>query len=214
MHLYADANIGTLTSANPLLQMMVYAKMKQEEQMLQRPTISKDIVRFFIRNGADLKLALVRPGPYFYATALEMAISFHCIDVAKTLIKSGADHIFGGDGTNSTLSPLFVEYLYFGTHNFLKWLLKEYQSRGEVSTFISRVVDCGIFSGDAAEHELQQSGRNAAHAFLLSGHEETIGLLVGRCPDLLREGDVFMKTALHVAAEEGDMASVKILVPQ
>ena len=193
--------------------MMVYAKMKQEDPK-KGLEISDDVVKCFIKNKTDLNLALVRPGPYFYATALEMAITFHCLDMAETLIEAGADHIFGGDGTNSTLSPLFVEYLYFGTHNFLKWLLKYYESKKEVSTFISRVVDCGIFSGDAAEHEKQESGRNAAHAFLLSGHEQTIKFLVDRCHNLLGAGDVFMKTALHVAAEEGDSASVKILVPQ
>ena len=196
--------MGDKTSGTPLLQMMMYAKLKKKEKKL-----NVKVVRFFIESGANLGRVLTR-GIYNNSTALEMAISFQCIDIAKLLVKEGADPIYGGDGN---ISPIFLEYGLFGTNTFLQWLLRICQLRSEIPTFIDRFLCSNVLYREMMRHTITTVyGRNPAHTFLLSGNEEAITYLVEQKRDVLEECDLFQRTALHLAAENGDTDGVEILL--
>ena len=205
MYVYIiDVDMGNKTSGTPLLQTMMYAKLKDQEKEL-----NVKVVRFFIKNGANLGRVL-KCGNYDNSTALEMAISFQCIDIAKLLVKEGADPIYGGDGN---ISPIFLEYGQFGTNTFLQWLLQEYQNRSEIPTFIDRFLCSNVLYREKMRHTITTLlGRNPAHTLLLCGNEEAITYLVKKNRDVLGETDPFKRTALHLAAENGDTNSVEILL--
>ena len=198
--------MGNPSSGTPLLQMMKYAQIQRKQRLLDT-----DIVQFFIDNGAVLSRILTA-GTCDKCTALELSINLHRIDMAQMLIEAGVDPIHGGDGT---ISSVFLEYAQFGTNEFVKWLLAYYEERGEIPAFANRLVDDKVFSKPETRHIVTKIlGRNAAHTFLLSGHKEIIECLLRRESDLLKECDPFKKTALHIAAEKGDIDSVKILLDQ
>ena len=196
--------MGNKKSGTPLLQMMVYAKLQEKEKEL-----NANVIRFFIEKGANLGRVL-KCGKYRNSTALEIAISFQCIDIAKLLVQKRADPIYGGDGI---ISPIFLEYSQFGTNTFLQWLLQEYQDRREIPAFIDRFLDSSVLYREMMRHTIMTVlGRNPAHTLLLSRNEEAITYLVEKNQDVLKESDPFKRTALHLAAENGDTASVKILL--
>ena len=196
--------MGDTTSGTPLLQMMMYAKLKEKEKELDAGAVD-----FFIETKANLGRVLTC-GSYGNSTTLEMAISFQRIDIAMMLVKKGADPILCGDGS---ISPVFFEYGYLGTNMFIQCLLEEYQNRGEIPAFIDRFLDSKVLYREAMRHTVTTVfGRNPAHTFLLSGNKEAITYLVEKKRDILKECDLFERTALHVAAEEDDSTSVKILL--
>ena len=206
VHVYMliDVDMGDKKSGTPLLQMMVYAKLKEKEKELDVKAVA-----VFIESKANLGCVLTCGG-YNNTTALEMAISFQCIDIAKMLVKKGADPILCGDGI---ISPVFFEYGYLGTSVFIQWLLEEYQSQGEIPAFIDRFLSSNVLYREEMRHTITTVfGRNPAHTFLLSGNEEAITYLVEKNRDILKECDLFGRTALHLAARDGDVTSVKILL--
>ena len=208
-HIISDVDMGTPSSGTPLLQMFAYAHLKQMEQKLPSLPLDEDVVEHFIESGANLGRVL-RAGSYDKSTALELAISFQRFDIAKMLVTEGADPILCGDGV---ISPLFLEYTQFSSHKFVQWLLREHLKRPEIPAFIDRLVKSGVLFREDMQHTVTTiMGKNAAHALLLCGHEEAIRCLVDKCPQVLKEGDRFNRTALHRAAENGDIASVKILL--
>ena len=205
----ADIDMGNQKSGTPLLQMMVYAYIKQREENLPTPKIKVSIIKLFIDNGAVLSRVLMAPDFNKY-TALQLAISFNHLDVVKVFIEAGADPILCGDGV---ISPVLVEYTLFGTHNFVRWLLNDHLTQSQMPAFINRLLQSGVLFGNAMKHIIMEVyGKSPAHAFLLCGHRQTIQCLVQRKPELLEECDPFGRTALHLAAEEGDVHSVKILL--
>ena len=196
--------MGDTTSGTPLLQMIMYAKHNEKEKELDVKA-----VEVFIESEANLGRVLTC-GMYGNSTALEMAIGFQRIDIAKMLVEKGADPIFGGDGM---ISPVFFEYGYLGTNVFIQWLLEEYQSRGEIPAFIDRFLGSNVLYRERMRHTIiTVFGRNPAHTFLLSRNEEAITYLVEKNRDILKECDRFERTALHLAAQDGDTTSVKILL--
>ena len=197
--------MGDKTSGTPLLQMMMYAKLKEKEKELDAKAVA-----FFIDSETNDLGRVLTCGNYGNTTALEMAISFQRFDIAKMLVEKGADPILGGDGN---ISPVFFEYGYVGTNMFIQWLLEEYQSQGEIPAFIDRFLGSNVLYREEMRHTVTTVyGRNPAHTFLLSGNEEAITYLVEKNRDILKECDIFKRTALHVAAEEDDSTSVKILL--
>ena len=196
--------MGDKKSGTPLLQLLMYAKLKETEQELDG-----DVVEYLIESKANLGRVL-KHGSYSNSTALEMAISFQRFDIAQMLVKGGADPILGGDGI---ISPVFLEYAQFGTHKFVQWLLKKYRSRREIRAFIDRFLDSDVLYREEMRHTITTVfGRNPAHTFLLSGNEEAITYLVEQKRDILEECDLFKRTALHLAAQANDTTSVKILL--
>ena len=205
-----DVDMGDRFSGIPLLQMMVYAHNKQKQHKLQRVEINIDVVEYFINRDRAVLRRLIACGAYDKATALEMAISFQRFDIAEMLVKAGADPILGGDGTTSSI---FIEYVQFGTKKFVKWLLEDFLSSDQIQAFVDRLLDTGVMFREMMRHIVTLSyGKNASHTFLLSGHEMAIRRLVDKRPDLLKEADYFGRTALHLAARDGDIASVTILL--
>ena len=77
---------------------------------------------------------------------------------------------------------------------------------------LSLIVFLFVFFDPKMNDFCTSLGRNVTHAILLSGHEETISCLLNKKPELLNECDPFKRTALHIAADEGDLQSVKILL--
>ena len=149
---------------------------------------------------------------YDKSTALELAINYQGFDISHLLVKRGADPFLYGDGV---ISPLLVEYLLFGSHRFLQWLLNDYLSHSQksVTEFIDHLLNEGVLFRDNMKHTFMEVyGRSPAHAFLLCRHKEAIDYLVQRRRELLEECDPFGRTALHLAAQEGDTESVRILL--
>ena len=207
--MHTDFDMGSMDTGSPLIQMMIYAYIKQTEEGLPSPEIDVSIVKFFTDNGTVLSRVLMAPD-YDKSTALELAISFQRFDIVQVLIEAGADPILCGDGV---VSPLLVEYTIFGTFNFIRWLLNNHLNEAKIPAFIDRLLETGVLFRDDMKHTLMEVyGRNPAHAFLLCGHEQTIKYLIQKKPELLGECDPFERTALHLAAEEGDLDSVKILL--
>ena len=206
----SDVDMGIPQCGSPLLQMLVYAHSKQQERNLPTLELDIDAVEYLVESEAVLSRVLVA-GAYDKSTALEMAISFQRFDIAQMLVEAGADPILGGDGT---VSPLFLEYAQFkGSNQFVKWLLKEHLQEEQIPAFVDRIVDTGVVFRDDMQHMVTTSfGMNAAHALLLSGHEQAVQCLVDKCPDILKEVDGGKRTALHLAAKNGDIVSVKILL--
>ena len=185
--------------------MMIYAWSEDNSS----PNIDAEIVSFFIKNKVVLSRVICAP-KYFNSSALELAIVFRRIDdIAKILIEEGnVDPLLCGDGI---VSPVLWEYALFGTINFLKLILNNY--RNETQLTGNRVLDTGILFGGPLECKFERVyGKNTVHAFLLSAHQEIITELLGARPDLLEKKDPFGRTALHLAAEEGDLESVKVLL--
>ena len=201
----------------PLLQMFLYAHHQQMKEKLEHPKININIVELFIKRRAHLN-RVISAGYSFNCSILTLAISFNLIEIAKLIVENELDPIWGGDGE---VCPVFLEYLVFKTHNLLKWLLEEHYS-ANFKDFVHRLLDEGAFYKPEQVHSFNVVRKNATHAFLLCGHEEAIDCLVeenkirqqSQPDDILKEVDVFQKTALHLAAEDGDITSVKILLKQ
>ena len=186
--------------------MMMYAIIQPKPKRLQF-----GVVKFFIDNGAILSRVL-HTGGCENAAVLEMCISIQRFDIAEKLIFDySVDPIYGG---NPEVKPIFVEYGQFGTNQFIKMVLKRYEETRKIEAFIKCLLHPGIFSDELRHTVTVVYGRNAVHTFLLSGHEEAIRTLVRVKPDVLDERDNMGKTALHVAAEQGDKESVEILLKQ
>ena len=198
--------MGNKTSGTPLLQMMMYAIIQKKPGQLEF-----GVVQFFIRNNAVLSRVLTTGG-FTNVGVLEMAISMRRFDIAlKLVFEHNVDPIYGGD---PNMKPIFVEYGELGTNRFIKMLLKMYHEEGRLEDFIRCLLNPGIFSPELRHTVTVVYGRNAVHTFLLSGHEEAIRTLVRVKPGVLEERDKLGRTALHVAAEQGDRQSVDILLKQ
>lgn len=196
--------MGDQTSGTPLLQMLHYAQIQEKPDHLDI-----NIVHFF--TDKPVLERVLSTGTRENSTALEMSIKLHRFDIVQKLLEAGADPINGG---NPDMSPIFLEYVHDGTNEFIKTLIQGYQKWGNFTAFVDRLCVSKIFSNEKTKCTARKKGRNAVHALLLCGDEKTITLLLEKKPDLLNECDPSKKMALHVAAEKGDLDSVKILLHQ
>ena len=206
--------MGRPRCGTPLLQMLLYA----HQEKLGHPKINIKIIEHFIKKGAQLN-RVIWAGLRLNCSVLYLAISFHLFDIAKLVIKNRLDPIWGGDGE---ICPVFLEYYLFGTHNLLKWLLEEHYS-DNFKDFVHRLLDEGAFYKAEQTHLFQVYGKNAVIAFLFCGHQDAIKHLLEenrrlhqadpeRYRDILKETDANKKTALHLAAEQGEASLVKVLI--
>ena len=141
-------------------------------------------------------------------------------EIAKVLVEVGEiDPITGGapEGENYSVVPMFQEYCFNGTNNYIRWLCKEHVPDEKRNEFADRVLRSIIAMKRhwGFTHWIYQK-RTPSHAILTCGHQGTITLLVQKGKEL---GEDFLsdktstgKTALHMAAESGDLESVKILL--
>lgn len=111
--------------------------------------------------------------------------------------------------------PLMEEYYEFGTNEYIKWLFHEYLHPDVVDDHIQDLLKLDIFN-PTARAMFDQAGRHRAHALLTSGHERMAKALLEHPhhggPNLLNEKDAADFTALQVAADRGDLESVKVII--
>ena len=195
--------MGNPDSGTPLLQMIMHCYFQNTSDML-----NIGIVQYVIEKGAVLS-RVTTSGTWVDASALELSMAVNRTDVAKMLVEKGLDPIYGGD---PDYTPVFAEYLPFGSHHFLSWLLCEHFTTNEIPAFIDELIKIGAFTNESVSEAAFSFGRRPSHAFLLCGHQKAVHHLLDEKPDLLDECDRQDKTALHIAAEKGDLNSIDILL--
>ena len=199
----SDVDMGSPTSGTPLIQMMVYCLIQRTPQSLK---IS--IIDYFLKKGAVLSRVLTA-GSCKNATALEISIHLQRVDIAQTLVQAGLDPILGGE---PNFPPVLVEYLQFGSHHFISWVLSKYLDPQNVPNFVRALLDKGVFCNKATKSFAELIGRNSTHAILLCGRREAVHTLLDEKPHFMKKCDPFKKTALHISAEKGDINTVNILL--
>lgn len=191
-----DIDMGNRESGSPLIQLMLHCYNQKSSEKLDM-----SIVQYYIEKGVVLS-RVVNTDTWGDTTAFEFSITLIRLDVAKLLVNVGVDPIFGGD---PKCKPLISEYIQLGSNHFLIWLMNEHLTTEEIPAFIDRVIE-------AAALTTRGFGRNGSHAFQLCGRREAVHFLLDKMPELLHECDVDGNTALHLAAERGDLNSVNILL--
>ena len=157
---------------------------------------------------------------------LDLPLSIKRVDCAKVLVEAGVDLLNGGcpsdakvKGEKFDVVPMFQEYRDHGTNKFIRWAFNEYNPNlPEVD--LRRIIQSliNMKKKDKKSCLWQSVRRTPAHAILICRHRRTVDRLV-ECGkehfdglDLLAEQSCTDKTALHVAAENGDVKSVHILL--
>ena len=209
-------------TGTPLLQTMLHCLVQDQYHKL-----SVTMLEHFIKKGGELSGRITfrnvgldqRDSGGVEYGMLDLPLSMQRIDCATVLVEAGVDLINGGSPTGEELDvvPMFQEYRDHGTNEFIRWAFSEYiPQHPEVD--LNRIILSIINMNEQDEKSCfwQSVQRSPAHAILTSHHEETIKCLVeyadGLGLDLLDERSCTGKTALHVAAENGDVESVQLLL--
>ena len=210
-------------TGTPICQMMLHVLIQEDYEKL-----SIEMLEYFIKKGAELSGEIFiqhvgqdhsNSGGFPYGM-LDLPLSMKRIDCAKLLVKKGVDLISGGspEGEELFVVPMFQEYRDYGTNEFIHWAFNEYLPQHPEIDF-KRIIQSVVNMNeqDQTSSFWQSVQRAPAHAILTSQHEETIKLLVEYANnfkklDLLAEESCTGMTALHVAAENGDVESVNILL--
>ena len=153
------------------------------------------------------------------SSLLELAIKIQRFDVVKMLVRHGANPIHPKGSIQSGVLTLMEEYYEFGTNHYIRWLLHDHFLPSQVSGFIKQVMEARIFNKNAVTMFRHYARRHHSHALLLCGHEEMIRALVQHRKhggdDLLTATDGpdpnHGRTALQIAADQGDLESLKVL---
>ena len=209
-------------TGTPICQLMVHCLVHNSEEL------NDTKLSYFTDNGGNLNGKILvhhvgldaKESDIKYGM-LDLPLSMKKIDCAKWLVEKGVDLISGGniDCEEFAVVPMFQEYRDYGTNKFICWAFNEYipQHRG---IDLKRIIKCIIKmkEKDTDFKWWPSVQRVPAHAILTSQHKETIEQLVEIAKDefdrlkLLKEKSCTGKTALHVAAENGDVESVHILL--
>ena len=205
-------------TGTPICQLMVHCLVHNPEELTKLSyftdnggTLNGMILVHHV--GLDAKESEIRYG------MLDLPLSMKKIDCAKWLVERGVDLISGGssDCDKFAIVPMFQEYRDYGTNKFICWAFNEYIPQNP-GIHIEKIIECIINMKERDKNfEWWPSVQRApAHAILTSQHKETIKCLVEIAKDkglnLLEEKSCTGKTALHVAAENGDVESVHILL--
>ena len=148
---------------------------------------------------------------------LELAILNRKLEVAKILVAKGANPIAFPVGRNGIrgVIPLMEEYHTFGTNEYMKWLFHDHLHPSNVDHYIQEVLEMDIFN-QVALAMFCQARRHAAHSLLTCGHEKLAKALIEHPrhggSELLTERDPAEFTALQIAANNGDLESVKVIM--
>ena len=229
---YTGTWIRSIYCGSPLTQMLVYSLHHGCHQM-----IDTKMVRFLVNsipkekrelNGSsnfDNNVANYVPASTrkdikgTMCSPIELAIQLQRTDIAKQLVQAGADPICANKELLDQVLPLFLEFYEFGTNRYFSWLLHEHILHDKVSTFIERVLEReAIIFGDYAKQTFEKgSGRHHIHAALTCGHAEMISKFIDRFStidgeDTLRVKDLAGRTALQIAAANGDLESFTTLL--
>ena len=208
-------HVNNVLTGTPLTQLFVH-------NMLQgcNETISVEIVKPLI-STAMLNIIVYYdiPLPDFdvsgqttpwVASPLSFAILLQRFDIAAVLTERGADPLLDlGDGTLTCM----VEYLHFGTNKFFSWLFQDHLLTNEITQFVEHLLPAmGDILGEECVKMFNDYYKHPAHAILTCGNEEVVKSFVYNDMSLLSEKDPNGKTALQIAAGQGDVTSVKLLL--
>ena len=222
MNAECKVHIGT-----PICQLMVHCLVQDSDKL------SGTVLNYFKEKGAKVNGKIVvhhagldtKDSKITYGM-LDLPLSMKKIDCAKTLVvETGVDLISGGnpDCEKFAIVPMFQEYRDYGTNEFIRWAINEYIPQHpeiDLKLFAQRIIQCIINMNERDKDPKcgwwPPVQRTPAHAILTCHHEKTIKRLID-CGkknglDLLDEKSCTGKTALHVAAENGDVESVCILL--
>ena len=215
-----EIDAGCNQCGAPLFQMILHC-------ISQNVELDPTVVQYFIEKKSPLNREIYssevdsQNGYGWSVLDLPLTITtMNGFEVAKVLVELGkVDPITGGSPRGETFNtvPMFQEYCYRGTNNYIRWLCNKYIPNHKRGEFVDRVLKCIV---SMKKHEGFKSWiyerRTPSHAILTSGHKETIRQLVqkGKEQDenFLTEKNSVGKTALHMAAENGDLESVETLL--
>ena len=191
---------------SPLTQVLVHASYNNPEiidiEILEKLTTNTTL---------DIKIYCMYGRMYHY-TPIILAMKCRRIDIVKILVEKGANPISPHLKFEGVIGML-AEYYYFGTNNYLSWLLHEHLLPRGVSNFTETVFahKDKIFN-EIAKRMFQKIGRHHAHAILTCGHDELIKCFVNDDSTLLICEDTGGRTALQISAEQGNLESIQILL--
>ena len=213
-------------TGTPICQFMVHCLVQDPD------TLSDTMLNYFKEEGAKLNgkilvnhVGLDAKESEINYGMLDLPLSLKRTDCAKRLVEAGVDLISGGSSEceKFAIVPMFQEYRDYGTNEFIHWAFTKFIPNHPEIDFekcIKRIIQCIINMNkrDEVKEWWPSAQRSPAHAILTSQHEETIKRLVKIAKgaefrlNLLEEKSCTGKTALHVAAENGDVDSVHILL--
>ena len=207
----------------PLFQMIFHC-------FVQNVEIDTSMVQCFIEKGSPLSRTItnlevdgqgVRVGCSWSLLDLPLTVTaVNGFEVAKVLVEFGkVDPITGSSpsGEAFEIVPMFQEYCFNGSNRYIRWLCKDHIPNHKRKEFVDRVLKCiTAMKNNPFFTTWIYEQRTPSHAILTSQHQETVALLVQKGKeqgeDFLAETNSIGKTALHMAAENGDEKSVKILL--
>ena len=112
-----------------------------------------------------------------------MALSIKRIDIARLLVKAGANKIdAAAPGDVSGVPSLLYEYYLFGTNEYIFWLLNQHLPYDELSNckFIENVMKV-VNVNESGLRMFRRVGRHPAHALLTCGNEHLVQKFLTSC---------------------------------
>lgn len=208
-------------TGTPLTQLLVYSMLHGRHDIISReiiePLICKSpaalngVVFYDIPvNETNLSGEATIP---WVASPLSFAILLQRFDVAALLTEKGANPLSDlGDGTLTCM----VEYLHFGTNKFFSWLFQEHLLTDKIAEFIEKLLpELNNILGEGCIQMFSEYYKHPAHALLTCGNEKVVQMVLENQEQkfsLLSVKDPNGKTALQIAAGQGDVVSVELLL--
>ena len=193
-----------------LIDSIPHDKLTEETDGMEYSNLDKNVVYHIPDKSMGCELC----------SPVELAIQIQRIDIAKQLVQAGANPVCADEGFVEQILPLFIEFFEFGTNRYISWLLHEHLSQEQVPGFIEGVLEKQdiIFSNYAKKSFKEEAGRHHVHPVLTCGHEQMIKKFIDLFPadedghKTLKAKDSAGRTALQVAAGNGDLESVTTLL--
>ena len=119
------------------------------------------------------------------ASLLTVALHMKRFDVAQYFfIEHSLCPVFCG---SRDYPPVFLEYMEYGTFNFIPWVMAEgYYLKEGVRSFIEKVVSTDVLMADGMKEAERRTGRNVVHALLLCDNHKGVGYFKDKRPDLIQ----------------------------
>lgn len=205
--------MGNQLVGTPLDQMLVYCVHHKCSEKIDIGTVAKllELDPTSVNTVYHYHIPTTAQQRAMVSTPLEFAILLKRMDLVELLLQKGAD-IFATPSFNSP--SVIFEYFEFGTTRVLSWFLDDYLSLKDIPAFVKRVLEADILQESVVELFKVGVKRHPAHAVLTCGNQDIIEKFLAQYPreDLLNVEDPSGKTALQVATEQNNLASVKVLL--
>lgn len=208
---FTDIRMGNQLIGTPLAQMLVYCVHHKCSEKMDAGIVTQLLDSASINAVYHYHIPTTSQQRSMVSTPLEFAILLQRMDVVELLLGKGAD-IFATPSFNSP--SVIFDYFEFGTTKILSWFLDDYLSLNDIPGFIERVLDADVLQESIVELFKARVKRHPAHAILTCGNQDIVEKFLARYPnqDLLGVEDPNSKTALQVATEQNNLASVKVLL--